>query len=59
MILLNEKANIRAWYRFLVEQCDLQIGKDWCWAWEQNCWAIQFHDEQTEVIVRLRISPGD
>lgn len=55
MIPLGETADIRGWYRYLAEECDLEIGQDWCWAWDhdRNCWAIEFADPKNESFFTL------
>lgn len=51
---LGEEADIKWWYHFLVDECDLRLGKDWVWAWQNNCWAIDLHDPAQETWVRLK-----
>lgn len=53
MIVLREDWNLRSWHDWLEDQ-NLHIGRDWSWAWQDNCWAIDFHDPQIEVMVRLK-----
>lgn len=55
MMGLGEAADIRWWYEFLTEECDMIIGRDWCWAWQDNAWAIEFLDPRRETEVRLRL----
>lgn len=57
MLILSTDWNLRQWYDWLEEEMDLQIGKDYSWAWQDNCWAIDFHDPQVEIIVRLKSRP--
>lgn len=56
MMALGEVADIKAWYRFLEEDCELRIGQDWCWAWYDNAWAVEFLDPKVEIMVRLKMS---
>jgi hypothetical protein len=55
MMGLGEAADIRWWYEFLTEECDMIIGRDWSWAWKDNAWAIDFLDPRRETEVRLRL----
>jgi len=52
---LGEAADIRWWYEFLTEECDMTIGRDWHWAWKDNAWAVEFSDPRRETEVRLRL----
>ena len=52
---LGEAADIRWWYEFLTEECDMIIGRDWSWAWQDNAWAVEFTDPRRETEVRLRL----
>lgn len=56
MMCLGELADIRWWYRFLVEECALEIGHDWVWAWHENAWAVEFLDPRSETYVRLKLA---
>ena len=53
MIIMRQDWNLRSWYDWLEDQ-DLQIGRDWCWAWKDDCWAIEFRDPRNETAVRLK-----
>ena len=55
MMGLGEAADIRWWYEFLTEECDMTIGQDWSWAWQDNAWAVEFLDPRRETEVRLRL----
>ena len=55
MMGLGEAADIRWWYEFLTEECDMMIGRDWHWAWHNNAWAVEFSDPRRETEVRLRL----
>ena len=55
MMGLGEAADIRWWYEFLTEECDMTIGQDWHWAWQDNAWAVEFLDPRRETEVRLRL----
>ena len=55
MMGLGEAADIRWWYEFLTEECDMIIGQDWSWAWKDNAWAVEFSDQRRETEVRLRL----
>ncbi len=55
MMGLGEAADIRWWCEFLTEECELKIGKDWCWGWKDNAWAIEFNDAKQETRVRLKL----
>ena len=55
MMVLGEGADIKDWYHFLTESCGLEIGRDWCWAWQDNCWAIEFQDPRDETRARLKM----
>lgn len=55
MISLEENASIKLWYDFLVEECGLDIGRDWHWAWYNNRWAVEFTDPKYETKVRLKM----
>lgn len=54
MILMREDWNLKQWHDFLDEEMDLQIGKDWHWAWQDNNWAIEFSNPVVETAVRLK-----
>jgi len=56
MMVLGEQADIKWWFRFLTEECDLMIGQDWHWAWQDNCWAIDLRDPAQETWLRLKWS---
>ena len=32
----------------------LEIGRDYCWAWYSNSWAIEFKDTQQELVAMLK-----
>ena len=53
---LGENSSIRAWHEFLTEECGYQLGRDWRWAWHNNCWAVEFDDPRIETAVRLRMN---
>ena len=55
MMALGEAADIKWWYEFLTEACDLRLGEDWSWAWQDDCWAVEFENPQHETLVRLRL----
>jgi hypothetical protein len=55
MMGLGEAADIRWWYEFLTEECDMMIGRDWQWTWYNNAWAVEFSDPRMETEVRLRL----
>jgi len=55
MMELGDAADIRWWYEFLTEECDLVIGRDWSWAWNNDAWAVDFVDPRRETEVRLRL----
>lgn len=57
MMALGDGADIKAWYHFLTEECDLKIGQDWHWSWDHgsNCWAVEFADEKQETRVLLKV----
>jgi hypothetical protein len=55
MMGLGEAADIKWWYEFLTEECDLMIGRDWHWAWKDNAWAVDFTDPRMETQVRLKM----
>jgi hypothetical protein len=57
MMGLGDAADIKWWYAFLTEECDLMIGRDWHWSWDHgsNCWAVEFADAKQETRVRLMI----
>lgn len=52
---LGELADIKWWYEFLVEECQLCLGKDWTWGWQDNAWAVEFHDPKSHTLVLLRL----
>ena len=54
-MVLGEAADIKWWYAFLTEECDLRIGQDWHWTWQDNAWAVEFRDSKYETLVRLRL----
>lgn len=54
MILMREDWNLRQWHDFLLEEMDLQIGRDWHWTWEDNNWGIEFVNPVVETAVRLK-----
>lgn len=56
MLSLPENASIKLWYDFLVEECGLDIGRDWHWAWHDNRWAVEFSDLRNETAVRLKMA---
>jgi hypothetical protein len=55
MMGLGDAADIRWWYEFLTEECNMTIGQDWHWAWKDNAWAVEFSDARMETEVRLRL----
>lgn len=55
MLALGDTADIKWWFQFLSEECDLKIGQDWSWAWHDNAWAVEFLDPRAETLVRLRL----
>jgi len=57
MMSLGESADIKWWYQFLTEECDLRLGEDWTWGWQDNAWAVEFRHPRSETLVRLRIDP--
>jgi hypothetical protein len=52
---LGDAADIKWWYEFLTEECDLIIGRDWSWVWKNDAWAVDFVDPRRETEVRLRL----
>lgn len=47
------------WFFKLVNECNLEIGKDFVWGWDHDDnghAVIHFHDNQTELLVRLKYS---
>jgi hypothetical protein len=32
----------------------LEIGRDYCWAWYSDSWAIEFKDTQQELVAMLK-----
>lgn len=55
MMALGEWADIRWWHQFLTEECDLRLGADWTWGWQDNAWAVEFRDPRSEILVRLKL----
>lgn len=55
MMGLGEAADIKWWHQFLTEDCGLHLGKDWHWAWQDDCWAVEFADPRDETRVRLML----
>ena len=53
MIELRGDWNIREWYEWL-ESEGLEIGRDFCWAWTDHNWAIEFMDPRMETMIRLK-----
>lgn len=39
------------------DQQGLTLGTDYHWAWDadQDCWAVEFRDPRTELIVQLKL----
>lgn len=42
------------WYNFLNQDLGLEIGQDFCWAWQNDYMAIEFFDNKTATLVRLK-----
>jgi len=59
MLLLRRDWNFRQWHDWLLEEMDLQIGRDYRWAWKDGNWAIEFTDPKTEMMVRLKADYND
>jgi len=57
MMSLGESADIKWWYQFLTEKCDLRLGEDWTCGWQDNAWAVEFRHPRSETLVRLRLDP--
>lgn len=55
MMALGDTADIKWWYDFLTQECDLRIGSDWHWAWHANAWAVEFVDGRSETLVWLKL----
>ena len=55
MMALGDLADIKWWYHFLTEECQLRLGTDWTWGWQDNAWAVEFRDPRSETLVRLRL----
>jgi hypothetical protein len=59
MLILRNEWNMRQWYDWLREEMDLEIGRDYRWAWAENHWAIEFLDPRVETMVRLKVDIRD
>jgi hypothetical protein len=55
MMAIGEAADIKWWYHFLTEECELRLGEDWTWAWYKDAWAVEFRDPQSQIMVLLRL----
>lgn len=56
MINLGPNADITKCYDFMTNQCHLQQGLDWRWAWIENCWAVEVFDPRHELAVALQLN---
>ena len=55
MMDLGETGSIKLWHDFLTQDCGLELGKDWRWAWQHNRWHIEFVNPSHETAVRLKM----
>lgn len=53
MKIVREDWNLRQWYDWLASM-GLEVGRDYKWAWLDNNWAIEFHDQRVETMIRLK-----
>lgn len=53
MKIVREDWNLRQWYEWL-QGMGLEVGRDYKWAWLDNNWAIEFHDQRVETMIRLK-----
>jgi hypothetical protein len=37
----------------------LTVGKDYCWSWHNDSWAVKFYDPNVELIVALKLKETD
>jgi hypothetical protein len=59
MLILQHDWNLRQWHDWLLAEMDLEIGRDYRWAWYNNHWAIEFIEPRTETAVRLKADIRD
>ena len=42
------------WYNFLNQDLELEIGRDFVWAWQDDYMAIDIFDDKIATLVRLK-----
>ena len=48
--------NLANVFKWLEQELDLKIGRDWHWTWNQveDCPGVEFVDPRTELLVQLK-----
>jgi len=58
MLTFDTDWNLSQWHNWLESEMGLCVGRDYKWAWADNTWAIEFHDPQMELMVKLKAPTG-